>query len=220
MAKSIAVWGKRSHTTALHCRALDAKCILDGQSHGIQQLLGQSFRESPLQYYITGHVFDETKLWYIIPGMGYRNFSTLAHHTQLTWKTALGKVHDADVIRTPKAMVGYSAAVQCNILTQDHTAGVLPQVGSRPLARFYGTLTMCDSHKVNHLSVKYVRSKMDECDLMLPGFCLQHHVGTAATSVCRYFKLFTRVCTLSKMLVEMCLFLQGSGLAYGCSLGR
>ena len=129
--------------------------------------------------------------------MGYRNFSTVAHHMQLTWTTALGKVHDADVIRTPKAMVGYSAAVQCNILTQDGAAGVLPQVGSRPLARFYGTLAMSYSHKVNHISDICVRSKMDECDLMLPGFCLQHHVGTAASDVCKFLNIFTRAWALS-----------------------
>ena len=87
-------------------------------------------------------MFDETKLWYTVKGRGYRHFSTLAHHSQITFKEAGGGIQDEDIIRTPKAMERYSAAVQMSILTDDPIMGIMPLEGSRPPARFRGTVTM------------------------------------------------------------------------------
>lgn len=201
IAKSIAVWGKRSPASVAHSRGVVAQAICEGQKKGVQRLRDQSFTE-PLKFTITGHVFDETKLWYTIPGMGYRKFSTLCHHTQISWKTARDQVFDEDLIRKPKALTGYTASVQTNALTQDDSTGLLPLAGARPWARFHGTVTMSDSHGVNWLTLRYARVTMDAAELMLPGACLQHHVGNTATSVTRYLNIFTRVWTLSKTFSE------------------
>eukprot|EP00973_Karenia_brevis_P032938 4547926-Karenia_brevis.AAC.1 len=58
----------------------------------------------PLRFYITGHMYDETKLWSRTKGWGHRQFSTLAHHTQVAWKDAGGAIHDEDIIHTPQTL--------------------------------------------------------------------------------------------------------------------
>ena len=113
----------------------------------------RAYQAPSLNFWITGHVADETKLWYIVPGHGYRKFSTLSHHSQVTWQLQDdGPILDEDVFRTPEAMTHYSAAVQYHILSADGCAGVNPQVGLRPQARFYGTNIVWDSHRVTFLA--------------------------------------------------------------------
>ena len=94
----------------------------------------------------------------------------------------------------------YSAAVQMSILTDDSITGIMPLEGSRPPARFRGTVTMSDSHAVNTLTVKVLRELMPAETLLLPCFCLQHPIGTTAENVASYLNVFTRVWTLSKTL--------------------
>ena len=94
---------KYSPTTVAHCRFIGAGTIVDGQTGGCPKLQKRSVVR-PLAFWITGHVFDETKLWYKVRGMGYRHFSTLAHHTQTTFKEAGQVAQDEDIIRAPKAM--------------------------------------------------------------------------------------------------------------------
>ena len=188
---------KYSPTTVAHCRFVGAGAIVDGQTGGCTKLQKRSVVR-PLAFWITGHVFDETKIWYKVRDMGYRHFSTLAHHTQTTFKEAGQVTQDEDIIRAPKAMERYTAATQFSILTDDPIAGIMAQEGSRPLARFYGTVTASDSHQVNKLTVKVVRARMPPDELLLPCFCLQHPVGTAAEHVAKYLNVFTRVWTLSK----------------------
>ena len=72
-----------------------------------------------------------------------------------------------------EAMTHCSAAVQ----SADGCAGVNPQVGLRPQAKFYGTNIVWDSHRVNKLTAKYLRLVMDPEHLLLPSYCLQHHTG-------------------------------------------
>ena len=142
-----------SHRSILQCRAVVAKAIVEGQAEGCNRLLRQSMA-NPFLFYINGQMYDETKLWYMVPGMGFREFSTLGHHSQVTWKDAEGIEHDEDIIRPPAAMVRYVTENQLHILTNDATAGPLQHDGLRPLARFYGTITMSDSHPVNLMTVK------------------------------------------------------------------
>ena len=99
-------------------------------------------------------------------------------------------------------MTHYSAAVQYHILSADGCAGVNPQVGLRPQARFYGTNIVWDSHRVNKLTAKHLRHVMDPDHLLLPSYCLQHHIGNAATSITNFLNIFTRVWTLCKTFSE------------------
>ena len=140
-------------------------------------------------------------LLYSVRGEGFRRFSTLAHHSQVTWKDPDG-VHDEDVIRTPKAMRRYNAAVQWKILDDDHEAGIHPREGARPLARFYGTGTACDSHAVNFLTLKHLRQTLPNTHLLLPSPCIQHHTGRAAQEITDDLNIFTRVWCLSKTFAE------------------
>ena len=76
-------------------------------------------------------------------------------------------------------MERYSAAVQMRILTVDPIMGIMPLEGSRPPARFRGTVTMSDSHAVNTLTVKVLREQMHAETLLCPCFCLQHPLEEA-----------------------------------------
>ena len=165
------------HSTVSYCKKASATAIMAGEKKGLDRIWDASL-SSALNFWITGHVADETKLWYIVPGHGYRKFSTLSHHSQVTWQLQDdGPILDEDVFRTPEAMTHYSAAVQYHILSADGCAGVNPQVGLRPQARFYGTNIVWDSHRVNKLTAKYLRLVMDPEHLLLPSYCLQHHTG-------------------------------------------
>ena len=112
---------KRAHGMIAKCKMSAAQIIVTGQDEGLKRKRRES-QEQPFAFWITNHVFDETKLWYSVRGQGFRKFSTLAHHSQVTWKDARG-IHDEDIIRTPKAMRRYNAAVQWNILNADGILG-------------------------------------------------------------------------------------------------
>ena len=178
----------------------------------LKRLRHQTDEEGPFQSWITSHMFDETKLWYIVRGKGYRNLSTLAYHSQVTWEDRLG-IHDEDIIRPPKAMRRYSAAGQWAILDEDPIAGVRVRLDQAPAAKFYGTLTATDSHNVNHLTLKHLRDALPPDHVLLPSSCMQHHTGTAATTMPTFLGLFTRVWCLAKTF--------GEGDFHGClSRGR
>ena len=151
-------------TTVSHCRFLAGKAILDGQMEGCKKL--KEWSEG-------SHMFDETKLCYRLKGRGYRHFS------KITFKEAGGGIQDEDIIRTPEAMERYSAGVQIRILTVDPIMGIMPLEGSRPPARFRGTVTMSDSHAVNTLTVMVLREQMHAETLLCPCFCLQHPLEEA-----------------------------------------
>ena len=152
--------GKVHHSTVSYCKKASATAIMAGEKKGLDRIWGASL-SSALNFWITGHVADETKLWYIVPGQLQDD----------------GPILDEDAFRTPEAMTHYSAAVQYHILSADGCAGVNPQVGLRPQARFYGTNIVWDSHRVNKLTAKYLRLVMDPEHLLLPSYCLQHHTG-------------------------------------------
>ena len=124
-----------------------------------------------LNFWITNNMADETKLWYIVRGLGYRRFSTLAHHSQVTWKKQNG-VHDEDIIRPPSVMRRYSAACQWSIMDADRVAGVCPRGDSLLAADYYGAIFEGDSHRVNTLTIKYVRQVLPSKTLLLSSPCL------------------------------------------------
>jgi hypothetical protein len=192
--------GRRSPGQVAKCKNFIAYTILAGQSRGCARLRQQSVEEA-FNFWITNTVFDETKLWYMVRGKGYRRFSTLAHHTQVTWEDALG-IHDEDIVQTPKAMKRYTAAVQWGILDGDGVAGLRGRDAERPQARYNGTLTISDSHAVNHLTLKYARIILPPEHIMLPTFCVQHFTGSAASAVSDWLGIFTRVWCLSKTFAE------------------
>ena len=192
--------GKRSPQHVACCKKFMAKTITSGQRGGCQRLRRQSVHKR-FKFFITNTVFDETKLKYTIRGMGFRSFSTLAHHTQITWKDDRG-IHDEDIIHTPKAMLKYNAAVQWKILDEDGFAGLVGRDEERPQARFYATLTICDSHKVNHLTLKHARIALPPEHVLLPTFCIQHFTGNTASEVSDRFDIFTKVWCLSKTFGE------------------
>ena len=163
--------GKTSHSSVTFSGQAVAKTIVDGATRGLDRICSESLRR-PLKFWITGHVADETKLWYIINGYVYRKFPTLSYHTQVAWRDgdATAAIHDEDVVRPPRAMTKYTAAVQYNILTEDECAGVNPQVGLRPSARYYGTTIIWGSHGVNKFASKHLRTELDPRDLLLPAW--------------------------------------------------
>ena len=59
--------GKTSHSSVTFSRQAVAKTIVDGTTRGLDRICSESLRR-PLDFWITGHVADETKLWYIING--------------------------------------------------------------------------------------------------------------------------------------------------------
>ena len=122
-------FGDRPQGQVQASRLTAASCILNTQEAGLRRLC-QTSQTMPLSFFITNHVFDETKLWYRIGPHGHRHWSTLAHHTQATWKESGGCIHDADIFRVPKAMVRYTAACQWNILDEDTTSGVRGPIGA------------------------------------------------------------------------------------------
>ncbi len=103
--------GQRGVRHLSNCKSVCALTILAGQARGLRRLRQNSLHAQPLKFWITNNMFDETKLWYMIPGKGYRRFSTLALHGQVTWVDEHG-THDEDVFRAPKALRRYSAAAQ------------------------------------------------------------------------------------------------------------
>ena len=103
-------------------------------------------------------MMDETKFWHMVKGYGYRQFSTLSSHTQVTRKDDHG-IRDADIIRPPKALRDYTAATQWGVMSEDAVAGIVPRESERPEARFHGVLTISDSHGVNKLTVKHARKQ-------------------------------------------------------------
>ena len=192
--------GKRAPGQVANCKLFAANTIIAGQTRGAARLRRQSL-EKAFNFWITNTVFDETKLWYMIRGKGYRRFSTLAHHTQVTWEDALG-IHDEDIIQTPKAMTKYTANVQWGILDGDGVAGIRGRDDERPQARYNGALTISDSHAVNILTLKYARAILPPAHIMLPTFCVQHFTGSSAAAVSEKLGIFTRVWCLSKTFAE------------------
>ena len=140
-------------------------------------------------------MFDETKLWYILPGKGYRKWSTLLHNEQVTWGEGT-TAFDEHVFHGPKTLRRYSSAGQWAALRE------ILRPAQRPQARFYGCLTVKDSHAVNILMLKHFREVSPATDVMLPSYCIQHHTGRCATDVAVDLKLFTRVWCLAKTFSE------------------
>jgi hypothetical protein len=181
--KSDTALGKITSSAPDTCKRVVAHCITEGIEKRKRAIVHKSFAD-PLNFWINSHVADETKLWYIVPGYGYHKFSTLSYHSLCTWQEDDGaEVRDEDLIRAPEALAQYNAATQYNVLREDGCAGVTPEVGLRPVARFYGTALVWDSHKVNKLTTKYVRARLEPGDVLVPSYCLQHHTGNTATAV-------------------------------------
>ena len=80
-------------------------------------------------------------------------------------------------------------------------------VGVRPSASYYGTAMIWDSHGVNKLTAKHLRTEMPPGDLLLPSWCLQHLTGNTCTAVTQFLNISTRVWTLCKTFSEGDFFL-------------
>ena len=193
--------GKRSHAEALHSKAVCAQAVLAGQARGLKRLREQSIHEQPFRFWITSNMYDETKLWYMLKGKGFRRFSTFLGHGLVTWADGTG-IHDEDIVRPPKALRRYSAAAQWQALEEDKAAGVFPRPEEAPRAKYYGSICEQDSHAVNILCCKHLRVQLPNNHLMLPSFCKQHHVGRAATAAAERLHLFTPVWCLAKTFAE------------------
>ena len=179
----------RSPNCVSHSRAVCARTIKHVQERGLQHLYERSTAsDHGFTFFIQHHMLDETKLWYIVPGKGYRHWSTLAHHEQVTWAEDT-TTFDEDVLHTPKTLRRYSSAGQWAVMRQI----MLPNRRPRPRAKYYGCLTTKDSHPVNVLMMKHLRVVSPATDVMLPSYCIQHHTGRCATDVAVDLKLFTRV---------------------------
>ena len=76
---------KYSPTTVMQCRHLASLVVTNGTARGVHRLCHESRRQR-FGFWITNSMFDESKLWYMVKGSGYRHYSTLAWHTQCTWK--------------------------------------------------------------------------------------------------------------------------------------
>ena len=96
----------------------------------------------------------------------------------------------------------YIASVQWGILDSDPVAGVNPRVEERPLARYYGTATISDSHTVNKLTLKHLRMSLPPDHLLLSSFCGQHHTGNGASELATSLEICTQTWCLAKTFAE------------------
>ena len=109
---------KRSPACVLQCRAVCARTIRHVQERCLQVLYERSTKsDQEFSFWITNNMFDETKLWYILPGKGYRHWSTLLHQEQVTWAEGT-TTFDEDVFHTPKTLRRYSSAGQWAVLRE------------------------------------------------------------------------------------------------------
>ena len=103
---------KRSPLCVVQSRAVCARAIRHVQERCLQVLYERSTKsDQEFLFWITNNMFDETKLWYILPGKGYRKWSTLLHHEQVTWGEGAA-VLDEHVFHAPKTLRRYSSAGQ------------------------------------------------------------------------------------------------------------
>ena len=113
---------------------------------------------TPLDFYITNNMFDETKLYVAAPG-GHRakKRRTLAQGCQITFKKPGAEVEDVDIIRPPALVRRCTAAACAGVMAQPTDPfGIAPDPDEVPKAAFYGFLTATDSHSVNKLLAKWL----------------------------------------------------------------
>ena len=93
----------------MDCSKVQSTCIVNGQYNGLSALV-ESSKDTQLSFFISNNMHDETKLPMCWPRT--RMTSVLAWHSQATWGEGLGHVpKDADVIRPPRKLHKYNAAV-------------------------------------------------------------------------------------------------------------
>ena len=192
---------KRSHRQVLDSKQYVSKTIKDQQSKLVKNLRSLS-EQTPLRYWITNTVFDETQLEFKLrKRRAPKKYSTVASHSQVTWGDDDGE-HDMDLHRAPTAIANKNAASMFSCVVEDPASGVCPTEEARPRARFYGSLTSTDSDLVNHLTLKRVREVLPATVLQLPCFCVQHRTNAAVDALTERTKLRGDLYCASKVLED------------------
>ena len=168
--------GSPSHKWA--CKLFTASLVMDRQAD-----MGRNLREgsltAPLQFFISNHMHDETKLWVAAPGGGRaKRRRVLAQGCQISYKApnALETV-DIDVIRPPSLLQQYNADT-CAAVVADPTDlfGLNPSESVQSKAAFYGYLQATDSHSVNKKLSKWLAVQVRGRNIK-NGHC-QHKIPT------------------------------------------
>ena len=180
-----------SHASAMYCQRIYANCIDEGQNKGLESMRAQS-RESPLKWFITNNMFDETKL--LIGSPSTRRVSCLAWHSQVSWSRKLAsglvEVKDEDVIRSPRTLKSYTAATLWNLCAAaDDTGGLYPRGDAMLDAEYVGSLASTDSHSVNLLLFKHLVSALPPNHFLLAALCTQHRTGSVVEEISKKWGL-------------------------------
>ena len=145
------------------CDMITADLIETLQRKGAKRRRKDSLA-TPLDFYITNNMFDETKLYVAAPG-GHRakKRRTLAQGCQITFKKPGAEVEDVDIIRPPALVRRCTAAACAGVMAQPTDPfGIAPDADEVPKAAFYGFLTATDSHSVNKLVAKWLAALVTE----------------------------------------------------------
>ena len=181
----------------LQCRSIEAECIISGQDAGIQKINAES-RKRKLDFFITANMYDETKLPF---GKPSRKRRCLAWHGQVTYCKQGGDVQDADVIRPPRLLRRYTAATLWNLMAKsEDTCGLQPCGDARPEAQYHGTITIADSHSVNHLVNKNLEVSLPPSNFLLGSLCMQHRAGSVCEEVAKRWNLIAPTLCLANQM--------------------
>ena len=175
----------------MDCLKIYANRIDEGQNKGLESMRAQS-RESPLKWFITNNMFDETKLPIGWPST--KRVSCLAWHSQVSWSRKLAsglvEIKDEDVIRSPRLLKSYTAATLWNLCAAaDDTGGLYPRGDAMPDAEYCGSLASTDSHSVNLLLFKNLVSALPPHHFLLAALCTQHRTGSVVEEISKKWGL-------------------------------
>ena len=203
MAPTAACRSDRTHKASNRSfrltRMVVADVVFEAQAQGLKAVCDAS-RSSPLEYWITNTMSDETKLPF--GKHTPRKRRCLAWHSQCTWRVADGdKDIDVDIIRPPRLLQAYTAANCWDLLGEKNDpASLCPEGDALPEAMYHARLTATDSHAVNKLVSKFAANKLPENHFHVAAYCTQHRTGSVCEEVSKRWGLLSPAFCLATQL--------------------
>jgi hypothetical protein len=203
MAPTAACRSDRTHKASNRSfrltRMVVADVVFEAQAQGLKAVCDAS-RSSPLEYWITNTMSDETKLPF--GKHTPRKRRCLAWHSQCTWRVADGdKDIDVDIIRPPRLLQAYTAANCWDLLGEKNdSASLCPEGDALPEAMYHARLTATDSHTVNKLVSKFAANELPENHFHVAAYCTQHRTGSVCEEVSKRWGLLSPAFCLATQL--------------------
>ena len=203
MAPTAACRSDRTHKASNRSfrltRMVVADVVFEAQAQGLKAVCDAS-RSSPLEYWITNTMSDETKLPF--GKHTPRKRRCLAWHSQCTWRVADGdKDIDVDIIRPPRLLQAYTAANCWDLLGEKNDpASLCPEGDALPEAMYHARLTATDSHTVNKLVLKFAANELPENHFHVAAYCTQHRTGSVCEEVSKRWGLLSPAFCLATQL--------------------